>query len=83
MRLPRDWSGSDLAKALGRFGYAITRQKGSHIRLTTQLPSEHHVTIPNHDPLRIGTLKAILNSVAIHLAVSRDDLLTSLFAEFD
>ena len=80
MRLPRDWSGNDLANALGRYGYAITRQKGSHIRLTTPIPSEHHITIPNHDPLRIGTLSAILDSIAAHLAVSRDDLLTALLS---
>ncbi|NYE57789.1 putative RNA binding protein YcfA (HicA-like mRNA interferase family) [Carboxydothermus ferrireducens DSM 11255] len=34
----------------------VTRQTGSHIRLTTTLKGEHHVTIPLHDPLKIGTL---------------------------
>jgi predicted RNA binding protein YcfA (HicA-like mRNA interferase family) len=34
MRLPRDLSGSDLVKALGRLGYRVTRQSGSHIRLS-------------------------------------------------
>ena len=51
MRLPRDLSGADLAKALSRFGYRVTRQTGSHLRLTTDVPSQHHVTIPAHDPL--------------------------------
>ena len=78
MKLPRDLSGIDLAKALSRFGYAVTRQKGSHMRLTTFVPSEHHLTIPNHDPLRIGTLAAILAAVANHLGVSRDDLLSAI-----
>ena len=78
MKLPRDLSGIDLAKALSRFGYAVTRQKGSHMRLTTSVPSEHHLTIPNHDPLRIGTLAAILDAVANHLGVSRDDLLSAI-----
>jgi predicted RNA binding protein YcfA (HicA-like mRNA interferase family) len=45
-RLPRDVSGPDLAKLLEAFGYAITRQKGSHLRLTTQAGGEHHVTVP-------------------------------------
>jgi predicted RNA binding protein YcfA (HicA-like mRNA interferase family) len=31
MKLPRDVSGADLAKRLGRLGYEITRQTGSHM----------------------------------------------------
>jgi predicted RNA binding protein YcfA (HicA-like mRNA interferase family) len=57
MKFPRDLSGDDLAKALAKYGYEITRQKGSHIRLTTQQSGEHHVTIPRHDALRIGALR--------------------------
>lgn len=40
-----------------------------------------HVTIPNHDPLRIGTLAATLDSVARHHALSRDALLEQLFSK--
>jgi predicted RNA binding protein YcfA (HicA-like mRNA interferase family) len=58
MKLPRDLSGAQLAKALARVGYSATRQTGSHLRLTTASPSEHHVTIPLHDPLSVGTLAA-------------------------
>ncbi len=50
MRIPRDLSGADLVKRLGRLGYEVTRQTGSHIRLTGRGEDEHHVTIPNHDP---------------------------------
>jgi predicted RNA binding protein YcfA (HicA-like mRNA interferase family) len=50
MKLPRDLSGADLVKALARVGYRVTRQTGSHIRLTTGTPSQHHVTVPAHDP---------------------------------
>jgi predicted RNA binding protein YcfA (HicA-like mRNA interferase family) len=53
-RLPRDVSGPELAKLLEAYGYVATRQKGSHIRLTTHEGGEHHVTVPNHDPLREG-----------------------------
>jgi predicted RNA binding protein YcfA (HicA-like mRNA interferase family) len=74
MKLPRDLSGDDLVKALAKFGYQITRQKGSHIRLTTQRGGEHHVTIPRHDPLRLGTLKSILDMVATHIGVGRQEL---------
>ncbi len=79
MKLPRDLSGAQLAKALARIGYSTTRQTGSHLRLTTASPSEHHVTIPVHDPLRVGTLAAILADVAAHQEISRDDLLERLF----
>jgi predicted RNA binding protein YcfA (HicA-like mRNA interferase family) len=78
MRLPRDLSGSELAKVLARVGYSVTQQSGSHLRLTTDLPSQHHVTIPIHDPLKVGTLSAILGDVAAHLKISRDELLQRL-----
>jgi predicted RNA binding protein YcfA (HicA-like mRNA interferase family) len=79
MRLPRDLSGSDLAQALRKLGYSITRQTGSHLRLTTQEHGEHHLTIPQHAPLRIGTLSAILADVATHLTCSRGEILERLF----
>ena len=79
MRLPRDLSGDDLIKALERLDYAPTRQRGSHVRLTTQQNGEHHVTIPKHDPLRVGTLSAVLQDVAAHFSLTRDELLRRLF----
>ena len=80
MRLPRDVAGTDLANRLGAFGYHITRQTGSHMRLTTQTNGEHHVTIPRHDPLRVGTLAGILGEIAEHLGVTREELAQKLFA---
>lgn len=74
MRLPRDLSAQDLIKALRPLGYEPTRQSGSHIRLTTREKGEHHITIPNHDPLRLGTLNALLNDVATHHGISRAEL---------
>ena len=78
MKLPRDLSGSELAKVLSRIGYRVTRQSGSHIRLTIDVPSQHHVTVPAHDPLKVGTLSGILNDVAAHLKIDRDELLRRL-----
>lgn len=46
MRIPRDISGQDLVKYLKPFGYIITRQTGSHIRLTTEQNGQHHITFP-------------------------------------
>jgi predicted RNA binding protein YcfA (HicA-like mRNA interferase family) len=79
MKLPRDVSGADLAKRLERLGYAVTRQTGSHLRLSTNERDQHHVTIPNHDALKVGTLAGILNDVAAHLEISRDELIQRLF----
>ena len=79
MRLPRDVSGESLTLALGAFGYTVSRQKGSHIRLTTQNHGEHHITIPNHDPLRLGTLNGILKDVADHAGLTRDEIAEALF----
>jgi len=79
VRLPRDLSGAELARALGRLGYEVTRQTGSHMRLTRSDGGEHHVTIPDHDPLKVGTLSAILRDVAAHLGLTRDELLEELF----
>lgn len=79
MRLPRDLAGRDLAHALSAFGYAVTRQTGSHLRLTTQQHGEHHITIPTHAQLRIGTLAAILGEVARHLGIGRSALADRLF----
>ena len=49
------------------------------IRLTTRRGGEHHITIPDHDPLRPGTLSAILRDVAAHARLAREDLLRLLF----
>lgn len=79
MRIPRDVGGDELARLLKRHGYEVTRQVGSHMRLTTKKGGEYHVTIPQHKPLRIGTLNSILKDVADHLKLSREELLESLF----
>lgn len=79
MKLPRDITGTELARKLRAFGYEITRQSGSHIRLTTKEQGEHHVTIPQHNPLRIGTLSGILGDVADHFKMTRADLVAKLF----
>lgn len=79
MRLPRSISGKELAKALNRVGYEVTRQTGSHMRLTRNEPEQHHITIPDHNPIRIGTLSAILSDFASHLKISRDELVKLLF----
>lgn len=78
MRLPRDIDGAQLARALKVLGYQITRQKGSHIRVTTQRCGENHEVIPAHQPIKTGTLASILKRVAAHHRLTVEELLELL-----
>ena len=78
-RLPRDISGHQLARALSKLGYNTTRQTGSHLRLTTAVNGEHHVTVPAHDHLKVGTLSGILGKVSRHLEISKSEVASRLF----
>ncbi|WP_228038253.1 type II toxin-antitoxin system HicA family toxin [Nodosilinea sp. LEGE 06152] len=70
-----------MAKALEKLGYQIDCQTGSHLRLTTYENCEHRITILNHSPIKIGTLKAILRAVAEHFDIERDEVITRLFSK--
>jgi predicted RNA binding protein YcfA (HicA-like mRNA interferase family) len=77
MKFPRDVSGNDVIKILSKFGYTITRQHGSHIRLTNKNEKgEHHVTIPNHRTISIGTLSGIVNDVSEFLNVEKEEIIS-------
>jgi predicted RNA binding protein YcfA (HicA-like mRNA interferase family) len=78
MRLPRDVTGRQLAKALRELGYEETRCKGSHLRVTTQKNGEHHEVIPDHNPIKCGTLNGILKSIARHHSLTREELIQLL-----
>lgn len=79
MRLPRNWDGDDLIRGLIRVGYIVVRQSGSHVRLTLQTSrQQHHITVPLHNPMRVGTLNQILTEVATHLEISKDELIRRL-----
>ena len=78
MKTPRNVSGAELIQALRVLGYQRMRQEGSHIRLTTLLDGEFHLTVPHHVPLRLGTLKSILKLVATHHELSVEELLNRL-----
>lgn len=79
MKIPRNISGEKLAKLLRRFGFKLTRQTGSHMRLTTTLREEFHITIPKHKSLKIGTLNNIISDVANYLGIDKEQLLQDLF----
>ena len=80
MKLPRDISGSQLAAMLRRYGYEPTRQSGSHLRLTSSTNgTAHHITIPQHASVRVGTLARIVTDIAVYLDMDRDELAAELF----
>jgi predicted RNA binding protein YcfA (HicA-like mRNA interferase family) len=80
MKLPRDVGGEELATLLRKYGYRITRQTGSHIRVTSNAKStEHHISIPRHKPLKVGTLSSILSDLASYLEVEKQKLIEDLF----
>jgi predicted RNA binding protein YcfA (HicA-like mRNA interferase family) len=81
VKVPRDLSGTELARALRRLGYEVVRQTGSHIRLTRRHAGEdQHITIPGHKSLKIGTLNNILSDIALQVGMAKDELVEELFS---
>jgi predicted RNA binding protein YcfA (HicA-like mRNA interferase family) len=78
VKLPRNVTGRQLASALSTLGYEVTRQRGSHINLTTQQSGPHHIVVPDHRPLKPGMLNRLLKDVAEHHGMSRDELIEKL-----
>ncbi|TAK53974.1 MAG: addiction module toxin, HicA family [Gammaproteobacteria bacterium] len=79
MKLPRDLTGRQLVQALCRdWRYRQVHQVGSHIIIETDSPQHQRLSVPDHHPLRLGTLSAILRAVAAHKNVKREEILASL-----
>ena len=78
MKLPRDLYGQDLVKRLSRYGYEVMHQTGSQIIIRTQEGGEHTVSIPNHRPIKVGTLNSILNDIAEHLTLNKADIIEQI-----
>ena len=79
MRIPKDINGSELIDALTKLGYSKRKQVGSHIKLTSMHKGEHHITIPNHSPIKIGTLNNMLKDIAGHYEISKENLIRKIF----
>ncbi|MGR3295265.1 MAG: type II toxin-antitoxin system HicA family toxin [Candidatus Bathyanammoxibius sp.] len=78
-KLPRDVSANDLIKVLGKYyQYEIKRRKSTHIRLCTLLKGEHSITVPDHDPVKVKTLKSILREIAAHLDIHEKEIIDKL-----
>ncbi len=81
MRVRTDISGQNLIKLLKKkFEYEISRQTGSHIRVTSLKNGQHHITIPNHNPIKIGTLNGIISDIAEHFELSKSEIIAELFS---
>jgi predicted RNA binding protein YcfA (HicA-like mRNA interferase family) len=79
MKVPRDLSGAQLVKVLCRdWNYRIVHQEGSHIILQTDAPTHQRLSVPNHNPIRIGTLNSIVRAVSVHKGIERQQLLEAL-----
>ncbi len=77
--MPRDLSGAELIKRLCKhFAYRRVNQEGSHVILVTDEPRPHRIAIPDHSPLRVGTLNAIIRAVAAAKGVSKEDILARM-----
>jgi predicted RNA binding protein YcfA (HicA-like mRNA interferase family) len=76
MKLPRDLSETELIKPLCKYhGYRRVNQEGSHVILETDSPRHHRLAVPDHNPLRVGTLNAVLHAVAQVKGLEKDDIL--------
>ena len=71
MKIPRNVNGNELVKAL--------RQLGIHIRLTLLLNNNvFHITVPNHKPIKTGTLNSILSEVSNYSNITKQEIIDLL-----
>ena len=79
MKIPKDLNAREFIKILEKLDYYPTRQTGSHIRLSNNFDPQHHITIPNHRPLKIGTLNSILKELSQVRSVDKSEIIKQLF----
>ena len=73
-------SGEDVIKILESFNFVVVAQKGSHVKLrrkTDQITQT--LTIPNHEELDRGTLRAIFNQALKY--ISEAELIPHFYSE--
>jgi len=58
-------SGTEAIKAFARIGYKIDHQTGSHVILRHKNPPHRRLTVPNHNELAKGTLRAIIREAGL------------------
>lgn len=62
----RRLSGAEIVTILGRFGFTVHSQRGSHVKLRRALPdgTTQTLTVPAHRELDTGTCRAILRQAS-------------------
>ena len=62
-------SGGEVIQILGKFGFSMASQKGSHVKLKRTLKNtpKQILTIPSHKELDRGTLRAILRQASRYI----------------
>ena len=58
-------SGRDVVRALGKIGYEVDRQRGSHIMLRNTSPPYRRIVVPDHREVAKGTLRAIIRECGL------------------
>ena len=65
----RRLSGPEVVQILGRFGFEIHSQRGSHIKLRRQgVAGKETLTVPNHQELDSGTCRAIFRQATQYIS---------------
>lgn len=71
MRVPRDVTGAEAVKALRRLGFESIRQTGSHHIMRRDGKT---VVVPQHKPIKPGTLRGMLDQAGVTLEAFADAL---------
>ncbi len=66
-RLPA-LTGREVVKALGKIGYELDRQHGSHMILRHPDPPYRRLVVPDHKEVRRGTLRAIIRQAGLSVS---------------
>ncbi|MBM4000257.1 MAG: addiction module toxin, HicA family [Planctomycetes bacterium] len=65
-------SGREVVKALEKVAFALDRQRGSHMILRQQAPPHRRLTVPDHQEVAKGTLRAIIRQAGLTVEEFRD-----------
>ena len=68
----RRLSGDDVVRILGRFGFVVHSQRGSHVKLRRITPDgqKQTLTVPLHHELDTGTCRAIVRQASRYVPMS-------------
>ena len=71
-------SGNRLISALAVLDYARVSQRGSHVKLRTELNGKHSVIVVDCKEIPPGTLHDTLKNISAHHSLSIEELLSLL-----